>query len=113
MSARKQEKGYIRYEDLPLKTRDGRREVEFVSNVYRVEDHMVIQCNIRDITERRRAEEELREGGRRKDEFLAMLPHELATALPPSGRRRDDAARRRGRPRCASARDAVERQVDH
>ena len=33
-----QEKGYIRYEDLPLETKDGRRAaVEFVSNVYRVE----------------------------------------------------------------------------
>ena len=33
-----QEKGYIRYEDLPLETKDARRiDVEFVSNVYRVD----------------------------------------------------------------------------
>ena len=56
---------YIRYENLPLETKDGRLiEVEFVSNVYMIDHKKVIQCNIRDITERRRAEraaEEARE----------------------------------------------------
>ena len=48
---------YVRYEDLPLETADGRQiEVEFVSNVYLVDDDRVIQCNIRDITERKRTE---------------------------------------------------------
>ena len=48
-----QEKGDIRYEDLPLQDENGvRREVEFVSNVYEVGDRKAIQCNIRDITER-------------------------------------------------------------
>jgi PAS domain S-box-containing protein len=52
-----QKDGYIRYEDLPLETRDGRRIfVEFVCNVYQVGDQKVIQCNIRDITERKRVE---------------------------------------------------------
>ncbi len=56
-----QQKGSVRYEDLPLETIDGRRiEVEFVSNVYLVGGHKVIQCNIRDITERRQAERALR-----------------------------------------------------
>ena len=55
-----QNTGYIRYEDLPLQTKDGRlMDVEFVSNVYLVNHHSVIQCNIRDITQRRRAEEAL------------------------------------------------------
>ena len=58
--AKLQEKEYIRYEDLALETADGRRiEVEFVSNVYEVNDRKVIQCNVRDITERRRVEEAL------------------------------------------------------
>ena len=35
----------------------------------------------RDITERRRAEQELREADRRKDEFLGMLAHELRNPL--------------------------------
>jgi PAS domain S-box-containing protein len=51
---------YVRYEHLPLETKDGRQiEVEFVSNVYGVDDEKVVQCNIRDITERKRAEERL------------------------------------------------------
>ena len=55
-----QENEYIRYEDLPLKTKDGRLiQVEFVSNVYFVGDEKVIQCNIRDITERKHAENAL------------------------------------------------------
>lgn len=50
---------YIRYEDLPLETVDGRVvEVEFVSNVYLVDQAKVIQCNIRDISERKQAEAE-------------------------------------------------------
>ena len=57
-----QEDRYIRYENLPLKTKDERLIwVEFVSNVYEVGHHKVIQCNIRDITERKQAEERLRE----------------------------------------------------
>jgi PAS domain S-box-containing protein len=52
--------GYVRYENLPLETRDGRRiAVEFVSNVYEAGDHNVIQCNVRDITERKHAEDEI------------------------------------------------------
>jgi PAS domain S-box-containing protein len=49
MLERLQSVGYVRYENLPLKTRDGRQvAVEFVSNVYQVGDRRVIQCNIRD-----------------------------------------------------------------
>jgi PAS domain S-box-containing protein len=52
---------FIRYENLPLKTKDGRMvQVEFVSNVYLVGDEKVIQCNIRDISDRKRAESALR-----------------------------------------------------
>ena len=55
-----QKNEYIRYEDLPLKAKDGRLiQVEFVSNVYLVGNEKVIQCNIRDITERKQAQDEL------------------------------------------------------
>jgi PAS domain S-box-containing protein len=55
-----QAKRFIRYEDLPLETKDGRSmDVEFVSNVYAVDGDQVIQCNIRDITARKRAEDAL------------------------------------------------------
>lgn len=49
--------GYVRYESMPLETKDGRqREVEFTSNLYEVNHQKVIQCNIRDITDRRHLE---------------------------------------------------------
>jgi diguanylate cyclase (GGDEF)-like protein/PAS domain S-box-containing protein len=55
-----QKNEYIRYEDLPLRAKDGRLiQVEFVSNVYLVGGEKVIQCNIRDITERKQAQEAL------------------------------------------------------
>ena len=48
-----QQNEYIRYENLPLRRRDGETiQVEFVSNVYWVEAEKVIQCNVRDISER-------------------------------------------------------------
>jgi PAS domain S-box-containing protein len=52
-----QEEAYIRYDDLPLRTADGRQvDVEFISNLYMVDNVKVIQCNIRDISERKRIE---------------------------------------------------------
>lgn len=55
-----QEKEFVRYDDLPLQTADGRMiNVEFISNMYTVDNHKVIQCFIRDITDRKRAEEAL------------------------------------------------------
>ena len=57
-----QEKEYIRYENLPLEAKGGRRvNVEFVSNVYGVNGTRVIQCNIRDITARKHAEKQVGE----------------------------------------------------
>ena len=51
----------IRYDDLPLQARDGRLiEVEVVSNSYSEGNATVMQCNIRDITERKRTEESLK-----------------------------------------------------
>ena len=86
-----QQTGYIRYEHLPLETnRHERVEVEIVANAYQEDQHNVIQCNIRDITERSRLEKKLQVQAqalsaldRRKDEFLAMLGHELRNPLAP------------------------------
>ena len=86
-----QEKGYVRYENLPLESTSGHKvEVEFVSNVYGENNHQVVQCNIRDITERSRLQRLTQEQAaaladldRRKDEFLAMLSHELRNPLAP------------------------------
>jgi PAS domain S-box-containing protein len=54
-----QNKGYIRYDNLPLETKDGCRiNVEFISNVCQVNHKKIIQCNIRDITPRTLVEAE-------------------------------------------------------
>ncbi len=53
--------GYLRYEVLPMQTKYGREiAVEFVSNMYQAGDRSLIQCNIRNIAERKRAEEQIR-----------------------------------------------------
>jgi PAS domain S-box-containing protein len=72
-----QRESYVRYDDLPLETKDGRAiNVEFVSNIYQVNGDRVVQCNIRDITKRRRAEEKLEEYSGK----LHMLSHLLVEA---------------------------------
>lgn len=69
-----QSSGLIRYEDLPLKTKEGRTaEVEFVSNLYEEGDQQIIQCNIRDITARKRLEA----AGRAADLTLGQRATEL------------------------------------
>jgi PAS domain S-box-containing protein len=55
-----QKKEHIKYDGLPLETRKGQKiNVEFVSYLYVVDNKKVIQCNIKDITERKQAEEEI------------------------------------------------------
>ena len=69
-----QDRGYLRYDDLPLQDRDGIvRQVEFVSNSYLSGEKRVIQCNIRDITERKLAEEDLRQANQRLEGTVAAL----------------------------------------
>lgn len=84
-----QDNQYIRYENLPLVARGGKHiQVEFVSNVYVVDDKKIIQCNIRDISARAKKQEASRAhlsalevANNAKDEFLAALSHELRTPL--------------------------------
>jgi PAS domain S-box-containing protein len=58
--------GFVRYEDLPLVTRDGRRvAVEFVSNLYQEGEHQIIQCNVRDVSARKQAEAALQQSEER------------------------------------------------
>ncbi len=67
-----------------------------------------------EITEQKRAQQALREADRRKDEFLAMLGHELRNPLAPIRtavqllKLRDG-----GGPEAARARDVIERQAEH
>ena len=72
-----QREAYVRYEDLPLETSSGKSiNVEFVSNIYQVNGDRVVQCNIRDITKRKRAEEKLKDYSRK----LQVLSRRLVEA---------------------------------
>jgi len=72
-----QAREYVRYDDLPLQTKAHEyKQVEFVSNVYMVDGVKVVQCNIRDITERRIVENSIL----RSNEALRRLVAGLQTS---------------------------------
>ena len=104
-----QAEGYIRYEDLPLATKDGRRiDVEFVSNVYDVDCQKIIQCNIREITARKRAENAVRDAQHRLED---RVEERTARAGPgdclPGGRDQRAQKRRSSAPEPAAAIDQL------
>ncbi|MCE9558580.1 MAG: PAS domain S-box protein [Armatimonadetes bacterium] len=115
---------YLRHDNLPVKNSRGEKvEVEFIANVYEEGDRLVAQCNVRDIRERRRLEQQivhqteaLAEESKRKDEFLAMLSHELRNPLAPIRSSLDfliQNAQEGEDPMRAKAREIIERQVDN
>lgn len=69
---------------------------------------------LRDITDRKQAEEALREADRQKNEFIAMLGHELRNPLAPI-RNAVQVMRKLDTPdpKLQWARDVVDRQLDH
>jgi PAS domain S-box-containing protein len=67
--------------DLRMRTRDGRDLETSWANV-RLSSGTQVGIGL-DITDRKRYEEALQEADRRKDEFLAMLAHELRNPLAP------------------------------
>lgn len=117
-----QRTGYLRHDHLPVQNRRGERvEVEFIANIYKEGDRLVAQCNVRDISERillqkqiARQAEALAAESRTKDEFLAMLSHELRNPLAPIRSavqllRLEE--RGGGNPMQQQAREIIERQV--
>ena len=118
-----QQNGYVRYDHLPLKSKSEQPvEVEFVSNVYQWDHRQVAQCNIRDISDRSRLEtqtknqaSELSDLHRRKDEFLAMLSHELRSPLAPIANAVELLGLQRGSETLIQqqARSIIQRQMGH
>ncbi|MCX7027610.1 MAG: PAS domain S-box protein [Spirochaetes bacterium] len=73
-----QNKGYIRYENLPLETSSGKTiSVEFVSNTYTVNDMKVAQCNIRDISRHVLDEKEISKLNAELEQRVLERTHQL------------------------------------
>jgi PAS domain S-box-containing protein len=73
---------YIRYDDLPLETKDGQKiDVEFVSNVYPVDHTSVIQCNIRDITERKKIQDALSIANKKLNILNNITRHDILNQI--------------------------------
>ncbi len=99
----------------PFGERDASMLQELASRAAMALDNAMLYRNLqREIERSRRAEESLQEAGRRKDEFLAMLSHELRNPLAPI--RSAVEVMHRAAPAegaLAMARDVVDRQVAH
>ena len=113
-----QKDGYVRYEDLPLETKDGKSiAVEFVSNSYMAGGTLVIQCNIQDITERKKIDlikesKRLLEEEKLRVESISDAAHELRTPLAIMKGNVDLAMHHRGKsPK--SALKAVDNEIKH
>ena len=73
MFERLQKDGYIRCDNLPLETGDGRKiAVELIGNVYQAGDKKMIQCHIRDINGHKRVEETLRQS---EEHYHGLFEH--------------------------------------
>ncbi len=74
--------GIAHFDSVPLRARDGREAVvSIVSNAYRVKERALIQVNIRDVTERRRNEEALRQTNLDLQQFAFAASHDLQEPL--------------------------------
>jgi two-component system, NtrC family, sensor kinase len=77
-----QQKNYIRYNCLPLETKDKRLiDVEFVSNAYQVDGSRIIQCNIRDVTEYMKLDLLLRQKSEQSEEKHRILFETMAQGV--------------------------------
>jgi two-component system CheB/CheR fusion protein len=76
------EKGTMRYDSVPLRARDQRETaVEIVASGYQVKKQSLIQVNIRDVTQKRRSEEDLRRSNLDLQQFAFAASHDLQEPL--------------------------------
>ncbi|MCC6347020.1 MAG: EAL domain-containing protein [Nitrospirales bacterium] len=66
-----EDKGYLCYEDIVLRTKDGRR---VIADIYLVSREKAFHCTIRNVTERRLMERALRERERQQRAILSTIP---------------------------------------
>jgi len=73
-------KEYVRYENLQLQTRSRKSiHVDFISTVYAVDGKKVIQCNIRDISERVKSEKALKDSENKYRSLFENAPEGIIT----------------------------------
>jgi PAS domain S-box-containing protein len=78
------DQGSVRDLEMRVRAKDGTiRTILLSADIISLHGEKCILTSSNDITERKQAEEALRETDRRKDEFLAMLAHELRNPLAP------------------------------
>jgi PAS domain S-box-containing protein len=95
-------------------TKDGRRvDISLTVSPVRDEHGMIVGASkvARDISERKRVEEQLRDADRQKDEFLATLAHELRNPLAPIRNATALVCRTDLDPTARTACEIIERQV--
>ncbi len=75
----------VLYSNTPLYTKRGSEKiVELNAHTYMSEDQMMVQCTIRDLTEKRRAQSELFETNQRLEALMNALPVGVTFSLDPA-----------------------------